>query len=470
MSHYVERSEVLNRITDAVFALNNSWEFTYMNKEAAKLFSCTPEEAIGKCIWSAYPKEVYSIFYEHYLKAMQEQVRVEFEAYCPPISMWLEVKVFPSSDGLSIYLHDITKKKGLSLLKEQHYASLFKYNPDAVFAFDLEGNYLSVNPAMEQLLGYEADEFLKMSYIPLIPAEELEKTKSHFKLAAKGITQHYETKAIHKSGKVIDVKVTNMPIIVNNESAGVFGVAKNIMQENQNKTKLLEAEKLTAVGQLAASIAHEIRNPLTSLKGFVQLIEQTVSDVSANYFTIMKDELRRIELITSELLYLAKPQAQEFKDERICQIIQDVNMLMSSQALMNNVELRITGLDGLPEIRCVAAQLKQVFINLIKNAMEAMPSGGVIHIHASSPSPETLMIQVSDTGKGIPQELIAKIGSPFYTTKENGTGLGMMATQQIIHSHGGTLDITSTEGEGTTIHICLPAANVQNQDETGDGK
>ncbi|WP_336788012.1 PAS domain S-box protein [Paenibacillus sp. MMO-177] len=470
MSHYVERSEVLNRITDAVFALNNSWKFTYMNKEAAKFFSCTPEEAIGQCIWSVYPKEVYSIFYEHYLKAMQEQVRVEFEAYCPPISMWLEVKAYPSESGLSVYLQDITQKKGLSLLKEQHYESLFKYNPDAVFAFDLEGNYLSVNPAMEQLLGYRADEFLKMSYIPLIPAEELEKTKSLFKLAAKGITQHYETKAIHKNGKVIDVKVTNMPIIVNNETVGVFGVAKNIMQEKQNKTKLLEAEKLTAVGQLAASIAHEIRNPLTSLKGFVHLIEQAASCVSANYFTIMKDELRRIELITSELLCLAKPQAQEFKDEQIGQIIQDVNMLMGSQALMNNVEIRISGLDGLPDIHCVAAQLKQVFINLIKNALEAMPNGGFLDIKASLPNEETVMIQVTDTGKGIPQELIAKIGSPFYTTKENGTGLGMTASQQIIHSHGGTLDITSTEGKGTTIHICLPAANAQNQAETGDMK
>ncbi|ACT00173.1 PAS domain-containing sensor histidine kinase [Paenibacillus sp. JDR-2] len=470
MSQYIEQYEVLDRITDAIFALNNNWEFTYMNQEASRLFSLKPEEAIGKCIWSDFPKEIYSVFHDHYLKAMKEQVRVEFETYCPPISVWLEVKVFPSSNGLTIYLQDITQKKGLSLLKEQHYESLFKYNPDAVFAFDLEGNYLSVNPAMEQLLGYGADEFLKMSYVPLIPAEELEKTKSLFKLAAKGITQHYETKAIHKSGHVIDVKVTNMPIIVNHESVGVFGVAKNIMQENQNKTKLLQAEKLTAVGQLAASIAHEIRNPLTSLKGFVHLIEQAVTGVNENYFTIMKDELRRIELITSELLYLAKPQAQAFKDEQICQIIQDVNLLMSSQALMNNVEIRVPNLIGLPPVRCVAAQLKQVFINLFKNAMEAMPSGGVIDIQAFSPSPEMLMIQVSDTGKGIPQELIAKIGSPFYTTKENGTGLGMMATQQIIHSHGGTLDITSTDGKGTTIHICLPAASARNHDETGDLK
>ncbi|MCM3629042.1 PAS domain S-box protein [Paenibacillus glycanilyticus] len=458
MVQFQEQNEVLGRITDAIFAVNNSWEFTYMNKEAAKWFSRKPEELIGKCIWSEFSKDEYSIFFEHYDRAMREQVRVEFEAYCLPISVWLEVKVYPSANGLSIYLEDITQKKGLSLLKEQHYESLFKYNPDAVFAFDVEGNYLSVNPAMEHMLGYRAEEFLRMSYTPLIPAEELDKTKSHFQKAAKGITQHYETKACHKNGTVIDVKVTNMPIIINNVVVGVFGVARNITQENHNELLLLQAEKLTAVGQLAASIAHEIRNPLTSLKGFVHLIEQAVSGVNKSYFEIMKDELKRIELITSELLYLAKPQAQEFKHEQISQIIEDVILLMGSQALMNNVELRTSNLEDLPAMHCVPAQLKQVFINLIKNALEAMPNGGSIDIVATRPNDDAVVIQVIDNGKGIPQELISKIGSPFYTTKENGTGLGMMATQQIIYSHKGALEISSIEGEGTTIHITLPAA------------
>jgi two-component system, sporulation sensor kinase E len=385
---------------------------------------------------------------------MKEQIRVEFDAYYPPLASWFEIRVYPSPSGLSIYIHDITQNKGLSLQKEQHYESLFKYNPDAVFAFDTDGNYLSVNPAMEQLLGYSADEFLGMSYTPLIPMDELEKTKEHFRKAAKGITQHYETKAYHKNGHIIDVKVTNMPIIINNEVVGVYGVAKDITQDNQHKMMLLQAEKLTAVGQLAASIAHEIRNPLTSLKGFIYLIEH---GRSKSYIEIMKDELKRIELITSELLYLAKPQAQEFKREHISPIIQDVILLLGSQALIHKVEINYSQLGDLPSVHCVGSQLKQVFINLIKNAMEAMPDGGEIKIKAASLGEDIITIDVIDQGQGIPEELISKIGSPFYTTKETGTGLGMMATQQIIHSHGGTLEITSREGQGTTIHITLPA-------------
>ncbi|WP_079912080.1 PAS domain-containing sensor histidine kinase [Paenibacillus sp. 32352] len=451
-----EQNEILDRITDAFFAVNNAWEFTYINEEAARMLFRKADDLIGKTIWNEFPDAFHLTFFAQYQKAMYEQRRVEFEAYYPPLAAWLDVRAYPSSSGLSVYFQDITRRKGISLQKEQHFESLFTYNPDAVFAFDLEGNYLRVNPAMERMLGYSADELLGMSFVPLIPAEELDKTKMYFLKAAKGITQYYETRAYHKNGAIIDMKVTNMPIIVNNETVGVYGVAKDITQENNNKTMLLQAEKLTAVGQLAASIAHEIRNPLTSLKGFVQLIEQTLPGVSEHYFRIMKDELKRIELITSELLYLAKPQAQEFKSEQISQIIQDVILLMGSQALIHNVEIRTFHLEELPAVQCVAAQLKQVFINVIKNAMEAMPDGGKIDIMASRPNPDLIMIQIKDQGKGIPEEHISQIGSPFYSTKENGTGLGMMATQQIIHSHNGTLKISSSEGQGTTIHIGLP--------------
>lgn len=462
MGYYYEQNEVLDRITDAVFAVNNAWEFTYINETALKLMLYKREELIGKKIWSVFPSAVYSTYYEQYQKAMKEQIRVEFDAYYPPLASWFEIRVYPSPSGLTMYIHDITKNKGLSLQKEQHYESLFKYNPDAVFAFDTDGNYLLVNPAMEQLLGYSAVEFLAMSYTPLIPVDELEKTKEHFRKAAKGITQHYETRAYHKNGRIIDVKVTNMPIIINNEVVGVYGVAKDITQDNQHKMMLLQAEKLTAVGQLAASIAHEIRNPLTSLKGFVYLIEHGRSN---SYIDIMKDELKRIELITSELLYLAKPQAQEFKREQIGLIIQDVILLMGSQALIHKVEICTFHLEDLPDVHCVSSQLKQVFINLIKNAMEAMPDGGEIKITASRPNEEIILIDVIDQGRGIPQELISKIGSPFYTTKETGTGLGMMATQQIIHSHGGTLEISSREGQGTAIHITLPTAFLKEQND-----
>lgn len=276
MGDIPEQLKVLDRVTDAFFAVNNDWLLTYMNNEASRLLFRAQTDIIGKSLLNEFPEGVNLSFYAHFHKAFNEQVTVEFESYVPPLEKWFDVRAYPSSNGLSIYFKDITCKKSVLLRKEQHYESLFKYNPDAVFSLDLNGNYLSVNPATERLLGYREDELLNMTFVPLIPSEELDKTMKFFEEAAKGITQHYETRAYHKNGKILDLKVTNMPIIVNNEPVGVYGVARDITQENKNEVLLLESEKLRAVGQLAASIAHEIRNPLTSLKGFVQLIENKV--------------------------------------------------------------------------------------------------------------------------------------------------------------------------------------------------
>lgn len=453
-----EQFTMFDRVTDAFFAVNNEGLLTYLNMEASKLLFRGQTDIIGKCLWNELQDDRNVSFDEHYYKAINEQVTVDFEAHFPLLEKWFDVRVYPSSSGLTVYFKDITSKKTDMLRKEQHYESLYKYNPDAVFSFDLKGNYLSVNPATERLVGYTEDELLKMTFVPLIPAAELDKTRKFFAEAAKGVTQHYETRVHHKNGKILDVKVTNMPIIVNNEPVGVYGVARDITQENKNEALLVESEKLNAIGQLAASIAHEIRNPLTSLKGFIQLIEMKLPGVNKEYFNIMMEELGRIELITSELLLLAKPQGLKFKSEQVNKIIENVVLLLHSQALINGIEIITENLTCLPGMLCIGQQLKQVFINLIKNAMEAMPDGGVIQIIASMPSASLMLIQVIDQGKGIPQELIAKIGSPFYTTKENGTGLGMMTTMKIIQSHGGKLNISSVEGQGTMIDVYLPVS------------
>ncbi|KKI93060.1 histidine kinase [Bacillus sp. SA1-12] len=451
----IDPYEILDRITDAFFALNEEWKFTYVNKEATRLLRHKKEQLLGNCIWEVFPKTVDLQTYQYYHMAVREQISIVFEEYSPHINTWFEVRIYPSPNGLSVYFQDITDSKHSSSQREQHYKSLFENNPAAVYSFDLEGNFLSVNHAMEELLGYKEEELLQMSYMPLITPDEIEKTETYYTNAAKGAIQHYETKTIHKNGQIIEVKVTNMPIIVNGEIVGVYGIARDISREKRTEKMLLESEKLTAVGQLAASIAHEIRNPLTSIKGFLQLYKNTLKEINSEYLDIMSDEISRIEMITSELLILAKPQAHHYRDERVEKMIEDVVTLFGSQALMNKVDVNVQ-LDNLPKIHCIASQLKQVFINLIKNSIEAMPDGGKITITGKKHGSAGIFIQIADQGVGISKELITKIGTPFYTTKEKGTGLGMMTTFKIIHSHGGTVNISSTVGKGTIVELYLP--------------
>ncbi|SHS94083.1 Sporulation kinase E [Mycobacteroides abscessus subsp. abscessus] len=248
------------------------------------------------------------------------------------------------------------KRKPL-LKKLQHYKYLFKQNPDAVFSFDLEGNYLSVNSAMERLLGYTEKEFLQLTYVPLVEEAKLQRTRNHYEKVAKGYTQHYETKALHKDGRVVHMSVTNIPIIVDNEVVGVYGIAKDITDQKSTELQPIKSEKLSAVGQLSASIAHEIRNPLTALKGFIQIMRSSAQSKEIGYFEIMADEIARIEQITGELLMVAKPQVQQFHYENLTDIFQDVTTLLGSQALMNNVDIKVMSED-IPLVYCVAHQIK----------------------------------------------------------------------------------------------------------------
>lgn len=445
--------EILDRITDGFFSLDHRWNFTYVNKVATNLLFRNREDLYNKNIWNEFPEAVDLLFYQMYHKALHEQVQVNFEAYFPPLLAWFDVRAYPSENGISVFFKDITAKKQKTLENEQHYKSLFEHNNDAVFSFDLEGNYLSVNTAMEKLLGYSTKDYLKSSFTPFVADEYLDHTNEYFTKAAKGVTQNYETIAVHKDGHDVPVNVTNIPIIVDGEIVGVYGIAKDLTEQKQSEEMILRSEKLSVVGELSASIAHEIRNPLTSLKGFLQLLKASL-DVVPSYYDIMTDEISRIESITSELLLHAKPQAHYFHTEDIQELTEHVVSLISSQALINNVVITLTSQD-LPLINCIGNQIKQVLINVLKNAIEAMPNGGEIKVDLEKRSDQEISLSIVDQGCGIPEDFLDKIGLPFYTTKEKGTGLGMLTTFKIIESHGGRIDISSEEGIGTKIKIYL---------------
>lgn len=232
-------------------------------------------------------------------------------------------------------------------------------------------------------------------------------------------------------------------------------ILRNISERKKNEEKLINSEKLAIAGQLAAGVAHEIRNPLTTLKGFFQLIE--TGRISSNsYFPIMKSELDHIEYIVSELLMLSKPQAYEYSAVDIRQLLLDTSKLLKDEASLNNVTLTNLS-ENIPiRIRGVEIQMKQVFMNVLKNAIDSMQHGGVATIKLSQDDEEHAVIRISDEGSGISEEQLAKIGQPFYTTKDRGTGLGLMVAYRIVENHNGEITVESEIGRGTIFTIRLP--------------
>lgn len=238
----------------------------------------------------------------------------------------------------------------------------------------------------------------------------------------------------------------------------LFLFIKYLMLKRQalREKKENELQKLELVGTLAASTAHEIRNPLTGIKGLVQLLsEKYTNNEDQYYFSVINDEINRINDIVSEFLILGKPTVQKTEIIDIRKIFKELEPLIISEANLYNIEYGFEVPLTPISVDCTKDQLKQVILNITKNGLESMQSGGYLSIKLFKDE-HICHIQITDTGTGIPEDEIDKIFEPFYTSKDFGTGLGLVVCKRILQSFGGEIKISSKVNKGTIVDILLP--------------
>jgi len=258
------------------------------------------------------------------------------------------------------------------------------------------------------------------------------------------------------NGDTVNAKIQVLPSIYQDE-VGTLVIIKTPVEGIHDVELSMIAERNSTAGQLAAGIAHEIRNPITAIKGFLQLIRSD-GDHSDEYYQVIDGEIGRIEEILKELLVLGRPTTKVYGIHQLERLLHQVIVLMKSQALLHNIVIDQHFQLADTVICCEGNQMKQVFINLMKNAIEAMPGGGKVTIETERRDHSHIEVRVIDEGCGIPLEVLKRMGEPFFTTKENGTGLGMLVTKQIIEEHGGTLQIDS-DSSGTCMKVILPISS-----------
>ncbi|MGM0846116.1 MAG: ATP-binding protein [Bacillota bacterium] len=336
----------------------------------------------------------------------------------------------------------------------QHYQSLFRHNPDAVFELTRKGNLAALNPEGEEIIGCSVDKLEGKPLDFLVHPEDRENVERIFKKTLKGKPEKFEMKILGKAGSKRLLRCTLLPIIVDEKIIGVFGMARDITHYRENEEMMIASEKLSVIGQLAAAVAHEIRNPLTSLKGFVQLMQIT-KKADDKHLSIMLSEIERINLISGEMLILGKQQDILFVKEDVNDTIKQVIVLMKAQANLSNVEMKFIPCNGSMYVNADQNQLKQVLINIIKNGVEAIEEHGLVRVETVKTDHHAL-IKIQDTGAGMDQERINRLGEPFYSTKEKGTGLGLAVCKKIIERHQGEITYQSEKGKGTIVTISLP--------------
>ncbi|MCH1624267.1 ATP-binding protein [Ferdinandcohnia quinoae] len=263
-------------------------------------------------------------------------------------------------------------------------------------------------------------------------------------------------------GILIGDRIVFFPIVLILILAGIAYILLNrfvsyVDALNTSHEQLKHKEKLAFIGQMATSLGHEIKNPLASLKGFTQLQREKYPG-DQHYYSIMEQEIERINSIVNDLMVIGKPRSTNFQKNNIKDIIAYVISISKQLACEKKVTLAAVLEDELPLIECDENQLKQVFINLINNGIESMDHdhGGTLKIHSSIVSKNLLSIRVVDQGSGIDKSEIEKLFEPFYTTKPEGTGLGLMVTKKIVEDHQGEIQVDSEINKGTTITITLP--------------
>ncbi|MCD9020913.1 ATP-binding protein [Cohnella silvisoli] len=342
---------------------------------------------------------------------------------------------------------------------KEYLESFVNHTSDAIHVTDMQGFIVQVNKAFEKMYGWSEEEVLHklLHHIPEELQNEYMAIRERIRLGES--VADYETVRYKKDGQSIDVSITVSPI--RNERGEIVAVAeisRNITARKQSEEVIRRSEKLSVVGQLAAGVAHEIRNPLTTIRGFVQLSREQGA-LSASYLDIMLSELDRINLIVSEFLVLAKPQLTHFQLTDIRKLLNDIIALLDLHANSVNICFETRFGPEIPLLVCEANQLKQVFINVLKNSIEAMPEGGTITIELQyMVSEEIVVVRIIDQGHGISEEDMPRLGEPFFSNKQSGNGLGLMVSQRIIANHKGTMNITSKLGEGTCVEIRLLAA------------
>jgi len=343
---------------------------------------------------------------------------------------------------------------------------------DGVIAADKTGKILIFNDAAAEICGYTVDEALnRLDIRDIYPGEDarqvMEKLRSE-DYGGAGKLKSYQVNLLGKNGDTIPISLNAAIIYEDRREVATIGFFRDLretlrMKEALEKTQiqLLQSEKMASLGKLAAGVAHQLNNPLGGITLFTKLVmeEYDIEDKAREDLQRILKDAERCRDTVKELLEFARQTRQEMRPHNVNQALSRTLFLLENQAIFQNIEIEKDLAPALPPVPADIQQLNHMFMNIILNAVEAMEGRGSLRLRtALSREHDQVIIEISDTGPGIPEDVVPRIFEPFFTTKEEGkgTGLGLSLVYGIVEDHGGHITAESKVGEGTTFIIELP--------------
>jgi two-component system, sporulation sensor kinase E len=331
---------------------------------------------------------------------------------------------------------------------------------DGVVVLDTNHTILLFNKSAERLLPFRVGDLTESVVWETIDDAEI---ASFFHRHLLGIDRTATRDfALDGGGSLKILSCSIMPLVRNDETRGNLIHIEDITERRSNETRLRRAENLASLTTLTAGVAHEIKNPLGSIGIHIQLIQkslrnETEPDVETigRYLDVVNEEIDRLNGIVVDFLFAVRPMDCTLERKRLGDFVEDTLDFVRYELDAAHIRIETQLAERLPNVDIDEKYMKQALLNIIKNAISAMPDGGVLTVSTRVEGNDVLLM-VSDTGVGIPEENIAKIFEPYFTTKEFGSGLGLTLVYKIVKEHGGEISLTSREGEGTTFTISFP--------------
>ncbi|MDD4561973.1 MAG: PAS domain S-box protein [Syntrophomonadaceae bacterium] len=328
--------------------------------------------------------------------------------------------------------------------------------------YDLNHCVTFVNNAVYKQLGYQPEEMLGHNVIDYIVASDKERMAMYIShRLEKGEPGIFETMVKRKNGSETLVRIKSSPIKEDDTVVGVMLLLEDISEYRKIQKEMARLDQLNTVGQIAAGIGHEIRNPMTTIKGFLQILSQNEDFIHhQQYFSLMLDELERANAIISEFLALAKNKLVNLQPRNLNSIITAIFPLLQADAMLADKSI-VLDLSEIPDLLLDEKEIRQLILNLVRNGLEAMQAGGKVYI-STHLEEEQVVLSVQDEGNGIDQDLLDKLGTPFFTTKDNGTGLGLAICFSIVARHEASIHpYTSPNGSTFVISFKIPSLSTE---------
>ncbi len=350
----------------------------------------------------------------------------------------------------------------LKLSREKGFLeTLFNTIQEGILVADPEGRISYLNAAASQLLGIPAERGVGEPVSRYLRDLDWQKIVSADSDEWRKVITH-ELEVSYPRQRILSFYIVPLMDEEHGRVSGLAVILRDVTEARQRAASVIESERLSALTLLAAGIAHEIGNPLNSLNIHLQLMERELKKLPAENaarlredIRIARDEIARLDRIVNQFLRAVRPTTPDLRRASVNDIVRESLALMERELKDRDILVELELADDLPRCLVDRAQLKQAFYNLIKNALQAMRAGGILRVRTTADD-EHATVEFIDTGHGIPAEQIGRIFEPYFTTKPDGSGLGLMIVQRIVREHGGTIDVESDPGRGTTVRLKLP--------------